>query len=82
MPYNTMSHVGLEDDYATPEQLTKMAGSWHYAWTWSGPQPDDCSCTLQPCGLVVPDSECHLEHGRIVGRARQLHKAKECPGGP
>ena len=40
MPYDPMSHVGLEADYAvTPAQLTAMATQWHYGWSWKGPEP-------------------------------------------
>lgn len=82
MPYNPMSHVGLEADYAvTPEQLVSMSTSWHYAWTWSGPETTDCACHPQPCGLVTIHPSCHYSHGRKVAAARQLHKAADCPQG-
>lgn len=97
MPYDSMSHVGLEDDHATPEQLRAMSTSWHYGWSWHGPEPagtnlqsaggghlvsSACLCHRAPCGLVVVvEPECFTHRGAKYGAAKQLHKAKECPGG-
>lgn len=78
MPYNTMSHVGLEDDYATVEQLKEMAASWHYGWAWHGPETGKCGCSLRPCGLLVPSSACSVNHAQRLGTAKQLHKWMDC----
>ncbi len=79
MPYNTMSHVGLEDDPVTKEQLTAMSTSWHYGWVWSGPERP-CMCKKASCGLIVTVERRCTMHTLTYGAAKQLHKASECPG--
>lgn len=80
MPYNTMSHVGLEDDYATKEQLTAMSTSWHYGWRWRGPEKCD-SCDIQPCGLITfPDPDCEVHKHKRLAAAKQLHHVQDCAG--
>lgn len=88
MPYDTMSHVGLEADYyVTPEMLAKESVKWHYGWTWAGPER---SCTVtdggspcqpSPCGLITTVSEACSTHEPRYAAAKQLHKASECPAG-
>lgn len=88
MTFNSMSHVGLEDDFVTPAQLTQMSQSWHYGWEWSGPEPTGsamydviseglletyrCICTRAACGLITVPDRDCVTH-----RDRKVGSAKQ-----
>lgn len=96
MPYNSMSHVGLENDLVPPHMLKAMSTTYHYGWAWNGPEPENgallaangaflcstmCLCDRAECGLVTRiEVECSIHRDEQLGRAKQIHKASECPG--
>lgn len=79
-------------DISTLKSLSTLR---HYGWKWQGNETillktlgsDSgpyvfCRCTIAPCGLVTTQSfECGI-HGQLkMGNAKQVHWAKDCPGG-
>lgn len=59
--------------------------TWHESRLWSGRDKErfeDCDCTEQPCGYVVPSESCP-QHSMTAGKTlRRAHRAFECTGAP